>query len=222
MERFDDQTIEDYLRNTMSADSRQEFESALAADAELRRRTDDMRQLMDGLRQAARADIRRQVEAVRDIIVQVEQHPEEPGAESARFPWRLLFELVLIAGLLWLGYLHFTAEPAQPAPVSTTSNPGPVAQQQYPALFRGEIPGPKPGEKTQLTVLDKSTPAGPGHPSYALDEDGGGLCLYVHQDDNFWKKTLQLTREGEHFYLYIGGEKYLLEADGEDHLLFTE
>ncbi|TNE53613.1 MAG: hypothetical protein EP344_14820 [Bacteroidetes bacterium] len=222
MEKIDDQHIEDYLRNKLPQEERQAFEAALAADPDLRQRTDDMRRLKDHIRQSARQDIRMRVEAIRDTIRAEEQAP--PSSRQPRsFPWRLIFELLLAAGLLWFGYQYFSQpeEPevqeqeTQPAPATTAENKPPVATPQYEQLFQDTIPGP--GIPTQLTVLLKPGIQQPGQPVYALEPDGGGLCLYVHPEDGFWKNPMEITLKNGRYFLTIGKRQYPLRADGEEH-----
>ena len=222
MENIDDQQIENYLRNKMTSGERQLFEDALDANPELRRRTDELRRFSEGIRQIARAGIRRRAESVRDEIKAEEQTLHKPA--SRPFPWRLVFELVLVAGLLWLGYAYFfkngTTPPPAPPPQVVDTVQQPVAASQFESLFSGRIPGP--GGKTQLSVLLDPAIGAPGAPVYALDSGGGGLCLFVHRDDDFWKKSPELIRKDGRFFLKLSGKTYLLTDDGEEHPLFEQ
>ncbi len=111
MKNIDDQQIEDYLRDKMTPDERRVFEDAMAADPELRSRTDALRGLAESIGQVAKADIRKRAEAVSRKIREEEQ--ARGGAPKGRgIPWGGLIGLIVVAVLFWLGYsIFFHVEP---------------------------------------------------------------------------------------------------------------
>lgn len=221
MEDINITQIESYLRGKMTPEERARFESALAADPELRRRTEELRQFANDLRQVARSDIRKRVEAVRDQIKQEESEkdhpPKEPPLSWIRSVIWLTFGTLL--GLA-LGWLLFHKEPAPLNPNAVTDEQGLViADPGNEEIARIRIPGPQPGKTISLSVLYKPGLGLPGQPArmYALDPGGTGLCVYARLDDDFWKKQLELSQAGTGFFLKIDNESYLLVDDGEEH-----
>lgn len=203
----------------MTPEERARFESALASDPELRRRTEEMRQFAGDLRQIARSDIRKRVEAVRD---QIKQEESEKGRPSKEHPLSWIRSAIwLTVGTvlgLALGWLLFHKEPSPPVPNFVIDEPGPVANFGYEEIARIRIPGPQPGKTISLSVLYKPGLGLPGQPArmYALDPGGTGLCVYARLDDDFWKKQLELSKAGTEFFLKIDNEKFLLDDDGEE------
>ncbi len=135
MEHIEDQKIEAYIRDKMTLEERRRFEADIAADPELRRRVDALRRLAEDIRQIARADTRRRVEATRDKITVEEQTPKEPRLPAKR--WRWFLGGLLLAGLLWLGYRYFSpvdpkegggTHPAGTRDTLTQQPAGPVAE----------------------------------------------------------------------------------------------
>lgn len=146
MEHIEDQKIEAYIRDKMPPDERRHFETDIAADPELRRRVDELRRLAGDIRQIARADTRQRVEAIRDKFRAEEQTPEEPRLPDKR--WRWLLGGLLLAVLLWLGYLYFSpVDPkagggTQPAEIRDTLEQqpaGPVAEGSDAPEFSDEL-----------------------------------------------------------------------------------
>lgn len=222
MENIDTTQIESYLRGKMTPEERSQFESALAANPELRQRTDELQQLADDLRQVARADLRKRVEAVRDQIKQEEAEQEERPPSTTLTSWKKSAAL-LVGGILLglaLGWLLFhKGEQAE-------DDLKPVAQTEFDEIYRTQIPGPQPGKTTSLTVaynpgLDLPSPTTRRYKFYGPD---GGLCIYARRDDGFWERPpeLSLSQVGAQFFLKIGTEKFLLVADGEERPLLPE
>jgi len=219
MENINITQIESYLRGKMTPEERARFESALAADPELRRRTEELRQFASDLRQVARADIRKQVEAVRDQIKQEESEkgrpPKEPPLNGIRSV--MLFAIGTLLGLA-LGWLLFHKEPAPLNPNVATDEQGLViADLGNEEIARIRIPGPQPGKTISLSVLYEPDLDLPNQPvrMYALDPGGTGLCIYARLDDDFWKKQIELSKAGTEFFLKIDNEKFLLKDNGK-------
>lgn len=212
--------IESYLRGKMTPQERALFESALASDPELLRRTEELREFAYDLRQVARSDIRKRVEAVRDQIKQEESEKGRPPKEPP-LSWIRSVMLLAVGTLLGLslGWLLFHREPAPLNPNIVTDEQGPVvASLGYEEIARIRIPGPQPGKAISLTVLYKPSLDLPNQPvrMYALDSGGTGLCVYARLDDDFWKKQLELSKVGTEFFLKIDNDKFLLVDNGEE------
>ncbi|MBC7775491.1 MAG: hypothetical protein H7246_08630, partial [Phycisphaerae bacterium] len=122
MENIDIQQIESYLQGKMTLEEQRAFEVALAADPELRRRHEELRQMAKGIRQVARADIRQRVETLRDKIKQEESapHPEPHSANLGKSAAFLVIGLFLGLGLGWLLF----NKPAITPPPPDTQNTG--------------------------------------------------------------------------------------------------
>jgi len=218
MENTDITQIEAYLRGKMPPEERTQFESALATNPELRQRTDELRQFANDLREVARADLRKRVEAVRDQIKQEEAVQERPP-ENPPSGWiksAMLLAVGMLLGLA-LGWLLFYKEP----PVQDNTDDIPVATPQYDEIANIHIPGPQPGKTIQLNIrhkpdLEKTGALVPAR-TYALDPGAAGLCIYARLDDYFWRNPLELVQVGSQFFLKIGNEKFLLIDDGEEY-----
>lgn len=214
MENIDIEQIESYLRGKMTSEERAQFESVLAADPELRRRTDELRQFANDLRQVARADLRKRVEAVRDQIKQEEANLKAQPKTGPN-PTAMLAIGILIGTLLGLalGWMLFDKGSPPPPPLSV-----PVALAQYDTIATLRIPGPQPGDTISFTVSHNPDLDSTDRPvrKYALDPGGVGLCIYARRDDDFWKQPLELSQSGSQFFLKIGNEKFLLIDDGEE------
>lgn len=233
MEYIDDQQIEAYLRNKMTPEERRRFEDALAADSELRGRTDELRRLMENIRQMARADTRRRVEAVRDKIRSEEEGAaEEPGPPGNR--WRWLLGGVLLAGLLWLGYRYFS--PAGPKEGGGTLPAG--IRDTLPCKPGGPIAetpaGPEPQDELgqsavmpytsdTVKVLDARGKA-TGR-TIRVDQyrdtvrlyilRGDVLELYIPPGKEIPRPVVLFERDGKVYLRLPGGGEARLEASGE-------
>lgn len=215
MKNLDITQIESYLRNKMSPEERAQFEAALAADPELRRRTDELRQFAGDVRHIAREDIRKRVEAVRDKIKREEAAQERPPGNPS--PGWIKSVILLAIGILLglvLGRLLF-----QPPPIEVAENDIPRAVPQFEEIARIRIPGPQPGEEIPLTVLYMPDLDKPDQPArmYALDPGGAGICIYALKSDDFWRTPIALSQVGSQFFLKIGDDSFLLKDDGEEH-----
>lgn len=220
MENIDDQQIESYLRGKMTLEERGVFEALLATDPELRNRTEALHHMAEGIRQVARTDIRKRLEAQQDKIKQ-----EERGGKGSSTNWGKSIVLLSIGMLLGLclGWFLFREKPAVPPSNVVENREGlEVATPEHEEIATVRIPSPKLGNKIQMTVLhdpdleDRTT----GKPAriYALDRGGVGLCMYVRSGDDFWKNhPLELHQSGTQYFLQIGTDKYLLLDDGEEH-----
>lgn len=224
MENIDIQQIESYLRGKMTLEERAQFEAALAADPELRRRTDELRQFANDLRQVARVDIRRRVEAERDQIKKEEAGQEQPAKDPP--PAKANPTIILATGLLigillglTLGWLFFQKE------ATDSDDTKPVAQTEFDEIYQNQIPGPQPGNTILFTVLynpelDSTAPPVRQYKFYGLD---GGLCIYTRRDDIYWeKKALEISQSGSQFFLRIGDEKFPITGDGVERPLLPE
>lgn len=221
MENNDIEQIEAYLRGKMTPEERSQFESALAADPELRRQTDELRQFANDLRQVARADLRKRVETVRDQIMQEEAGQQQPASTKTTSTSWIKSAMLLVVGILLgfaLGWLLFYQEE------SDNGTPVPVAQTPFDEIYRAQIPGPQSGKTISFTVLYDPKLDTTAHPVrhykfYGLD---GGLCIYAGRNDNFWKKPLELSLSGSQFFLKIGEDKFLIISDGVERPLPLE
>ncbi len=231
MENNNEQQIEAYLRGKMSAAERVLFEAALLADPRLQERTKELRQFSEGVRRAARADIRKRVEALRDSIQQEESGQKHHDTEAPRLlpEPKTALALGILVGLLLglsLGWLLFKPSPENTAPrlpapnsVDVSGGTVPSAEPRFKTLYQAEIPGPNPGQTTSLIVSHNPALDAQGQPlrQYAFFGQRGGLCVYVRESDTFWKDSLRLVQDGQHFFLKIGANKYLIQEDGLDH-----
>jgi len=218
MENMDIQKTEDYLRGKLSVEERKQYESAMAADPELRRQTDDLRQFAEDIRQIARSDIRKRVESVRDSI-QREEAEHDFSLKKSPEIWTHPIAMITIGTLLGLalGWLLFDKEP----PPTTTPSGIPVADTRFDEIARINIPGPQAGKTISLTVSYKPDLELPNQPArtYAFFGEGGGLCIYARKNDDFWKKPLELVQTGSQYFLQIGDDKFPIISDGEEHPL---
>ncbi len=233
MEHTDDQQIEAYLRNKMTPEERQRFEDALAADPELRRRTDELRRLAGSVRQMARADTRRRVEAVRDKIRGEEEESPPPGKSGY---WHWLVVGLVMAGLLWLGYRYFyppemeqeDKEPTMETREAPLQPPaGPVAQTpdtppETPADALGQS-AVEPFSSDNVPVLDsrgKSTGR-----TIRVDQYRDSVRLYILKGNVLelyippgkeLPRPIVLIDRGSRLYLRLsGGSEVQLNATGE-------
>lgn len=233
MEHTDDQQIEAYLRNKMTPEERQRFEDALAADPELRRRTDELRRLAGSVRQMALADTRRRVEAVREKIRTEEKEGAPPGKSGY---WHWLVVGLILAGLVWLGYRYFyppemeqedkkptmeTREtpPQQPAgPVANT----PDTPRKEPADELGKS-AVEPFSSDNVPVLDSRGKA-TGR-TIRVDQyrdsvrlyilKGNLLELYIPPGKELPRPVVIIDREGRLYLRLPGGSEVQLQATGE-------
>lgn len=215
MENMDTTQTEDYLRGKLSPEERRQYESAMAADPELRRQTDDLRQFAEDIRQVARSDIRRRAESVRDRIKREEAESDFSPNKS---PGVLAHPIAMITiGILLglaLGWLLFHREPPVPTDV-------PVADTPFEEIARISIPGPESGKTISLTVSYKPELDAPNQPArtYAFFGERGGLCIYSRKHDDFWRKPLELALIGNQYVLRIGADAFPIINDGEEHPL---
>ena len=227
MENIDIEQIESYLQGKMTSEERAQFESFLAADPELRRRTDELRQFANDLRQVARADLRKRVEAVRDQIKQEEANlkvqPKTRLNHTAMLAIGILIGTLL--GLV-LGWLFFHKEQPIPlVPIAASDEEIPIAIGQFDSLHHAQIPDLQSGKTISFTVLhnpdlDSTTPPVRAYKFYGLD---GGLCIYAGRHDIFWEnKAIEITQSGPQFFLKIGDERFPVIGDGAERPLQTE
>jgi hypothetical protein len=223
MKNLDITQIESYLRNKMSPEERAQFEAALAADPELRRRTAELRQFAGDVRHISREDIRKRVEAVRDKIKREEAAQERPPGNPP--PGWIKSVMLLAFGILLglvLGRLLFHKELPPAAPLDAAEEPMlPVALDPHEEIARFRIPGPQPEKDIPLTVSYLPSLDNPNQPArmYVLDPGGVGLCIYARKNDGFWRTPITLSQVGSQFSLKIGEDTFLLKDDGEEHPL---
>lgn len=234
MEYIDDQQIEAYLRNKMTAEERRHFEDVLAADPELRGRTDELRRLMENIRQMARADTRRRVEAVRDKIrAEEEGAAEEPGPPGKR--WRWILGGLALAGLLWLGYRYFSPAGSKeggggtpPAGIRDTlprKPNGPIAETPAVPESPDELGQSAEAPYTSDTVKVLDAQGKATGRAIRVDQYRDTVRLYILRGDVLelyippWKeipRPVVLIDRGGRVYLRLpGGGEARLEASGE-------
>jgi hypothetical protein len=95
------QEIESYIRNEMSSDERRDFETKIEADPELRKEVEEAIIIANGIRYAARNDLRQMAQNASN-----EFHGKQ---ETRKLPGLLVIfgVVVILAGLAWLGYFYF-------------------------------------------------------------------------------------------------------------------
>jgi hypothetical protein len=185
------QEIESYIRNEMSSDERRDFETKIEADPELRKEVEEAIIIANGIRYAARNDLRQMAQNASN-----EFHGKQ---ETRKLPGLLVIfgVVVILAGLAWLGYFYFEHS-LNTEPTNTTEekvNSGMASEGTSTEADNLGISNQSPLTSKNVTLLN-----------FEGKETGESILVNIYRDEALGSTHYILEEDFLNFYLSATNE----------------